>query len=160
MHLVTLKTAIHLTGMSRRTLWRRIAVGAIFKTNKDEPLGRTQVALEALVEDIGIALSDQDMALIQQADNGDARAQGELGLLLLEVGEPERAVHWLQEAADQGDPDAMHWLGRCYVNGEGVESNESLGLSWISRAAGSGHVISGKQVATLGGGLFLSDLSR
>ncbi|ANB01446.1 tetratricopeptide repeat protein [Ectothiorhodospira sp. BSL-9] len=151
MHLVTLKTAIFLTGLSRRTLWRRIAAGAIAKKNKDEPLGRTQVPLEGLLDDIGIPLNEEDMDLIRRADNGDPMAQGELGLMLLQAGQPERAIHWLEQAATREDPDAMHWLGRCHVAGEGVEVDETLGLSWITRAAARGHVISRRQVEVLGG---------
>ena len=151
MHLITLKTAIHLTGLSRRTLWRRIAVGAFFKTNKDEPLGRTQIPLEALAKDTGLSLTTADMEIIQRADEGDTHAKGEVGLMLLEAGQPERAVYWLELAAQAEEADAMHWLGRCHVAGEGVEADETLGLSWITRAAAKGHVISQRQVAVLGG---------
>ena len=149
MHLITLKTAIHLTGLSRRTLWRRIAVGVFSKTNKDEPLGRTQIPLETLAADTGMTLTTADMEVILRADEGDAQAQGEVGLMLLESGQPERALYWLELAAQAGDPEAMHWLGRCHVAGEGVEADETLGLSWITRAAARGHCISQRQMEAL-----------
>ncbi|SEQ34631.1 Sel1 repeat-containing protein [Ectothiorhodospira magna] len=67
--------------------------------------------------------------------------------MLLEARRPDLALHWLQAAADQHYPDAMHWLGRCHISGEGVPKDEMLGLSWLQRAAALGHVISQRQMA-------------
>jgi uncharacterized protein len=117
--------------------------------NRDEPLARTSVALEAIVADIGIPLSDEDLALIQQADGGDPGAQADVAVLLMEAGLAAKAVFWLRSAADQGYADAMHWLGRCYVCGEGVDHDEAEGLAWISRAAAAGHPIAGAQMQRL-----------
>ncbi|WP_328984106.1 hypothetical protein [Thiorhodovibrio winogradskyi] len=47
----------------------------------------------------GLALEDEDRALIPTADAGDAAAQRELGLLFLALRQPERAAHWLHLAA-------------------------------------------------------------
>ena len=149
MHMVSLRTASELTGLSKRTLWRRIAAGRLFKLNRDEPLARTSVALESIIADIGIPPSDEDLALIQRADGGDPEAQADVALLLMEAGLAGKAVYWLRSAADQGYADAMHWLGRCYVSGEGVDRDEAEGLAWIGRAAAAGHSIAGAQMQRL-----------
>jgi TPR repeat protein len=37
-----------------------------------------------------------------------------------------------------GDPNAMRYLGVCYVNGLGVPVDRSEGLKWYRRAAAAG----------------------
>ncbi|EIC21260.1 SEL1-like repeat protein [Thiorhodovibrio frisius] len=88
--------------------------------------------------------------MIPAADAGDAAAQRELGLLFLELTQPERAAHWLHLAAAQGDANAMQWLGKLHARGEGVELDEAQAIAWIKKAAEGGHIIAQRQVAELG----------
>lgn len=70
---------------------------------------------------------------------GDSDAQNDLGELYYDGEELERdidfAVFWFKEAVKKKHPDAMYNLGVCYVNGEGVEKNNSIGLGYIRQAA-------------------------
>lgn len=150
MHWITLETAEQLTGLTRRTLWRRIAGRPDWKRNQDDPLRTAQIALEAIRADLRAAVQDEeDLAVIQAADQGDPEAMNDTALLLLEGGEAEAALPWLRRAARAGHADAMHWLGRCYVSGDGVTADRDLGLDWLRRSAAAGHVISKKQIANV-----------
>jgi len=44
------------------------------------------------------------------------------------------AVPWLQQAADFGQPNAMHTLGILYRNGIGVQTDPRLSYEWLSLA--------------------------
>lgn len=136
---ITLNTATTLTGLSKRTLWRRVADAHI----------RTQVGAEQgeparlLIDDVlaisRLKLSPEDYELLLDADAGHAEAQCDLGLEFLMQALPAEAVHWLTLAAQQDYPEAMHQLGRCYIAGNGVAPDEAQGIAWIARAAGLGH---------------------
>ena len=138
--------AVRLTGLSRRTFWRRMADRTEAET-RDLPRG--MVDLEALREDLPFPASPADLQRIRDADAGDAEALHDVALMLMEANEFEQAVHWLERASAQNHPDAMHWLGRCYLRGEGVAPNVSVGLSWLARSAAHGHVISTAQLHSL-----------
>lgn len=142
MHWISLETAMHVTGLARRTVWRRVAGNPEWKRNLNEPLKRVQIAVEALRDDLLFPLADEDQRILSAADQRDPEAMNDLALMLLEAERPERAVLWLERAAEAGHADAMHWLGRCLVAGEGVASNTELGLDWLRRSATAGHVIS------------------
>ena len=90
------------------------------------------------------------MGHILPADAGEAVAQCELGLILIEHQRPERAVCWLELAAAQGHADAMQWLGKLHARGEGVERDEAQAIEWIKHAAAHGHLIAQRQVEELG----------
>lgn len=47
----------------------------------------------------------------------------------------KEAVKWLRLASEQGNPKAQFELGKCYLEGKGVEKNQKTGISWISMAA-------------------------
>ena len=75
----------------------------------------------------------------QSADQGDARAQFNLGLMYdLGQGVPEddaEAVAWYRKAADQGFAGAQYNLGLMYRNGAGVRQDDVEALKWRSLAA-------------------------
>ena len=77
--------------------------------------------------------------LTAAAMEGDAESQYTLGSMYYS-GEDidldyEQAVFWFKEAAKQKHPDAMYYLGRCYIEGIGMEKNENIGQSFIRQAA-------------------------
>lgn len=145
---VRFDTASRLTGLSRRTFWRRMADKAEGRGDPDG-LPRGTVDLEALRADLPFAASDADLQRIRHADAGDAEALHDVALMLMEADRFDTALHWLELAAAQNHPDAMHWLGRCHLSGTGVTPNVAIGLSWLARSAAHGHVISTKQLRSL-----------
>lgn len=136
---ITLNTAVSLTGLSKRTLWRRIADGQLQALGGGEQGDHTRILLDDVIARCSLKLGQDDLALIEQADMGEADAQCDLALLFLQQGLPVEAVHWLGLAAKQNYPEAMHQLGRCHIAGHGVDPNEAVGIEWISRAAALGH---------------------
>lgn len=139
---ITLNTAMSLTGLSKRTLWRRIADGQLRVHGTSSGGGgsdHTRVLLDDVIALSRLRVDDDDRALIADADAGSAEAQCDLGLLLLTLNHPTEAVAWLTRAANQSYPEAMHQLGRCYLAGRGLEASEVFGVEWISRAAALGH---------------------
>lgn len=146
MDMISLPTAITLTEKSERTLWRLIADGSI---RREMDAGKAVIDLASLKPYLCLPLDD--LALVQAADHGDAVAQTDLALIFLANGKPKGAVEWLEQAAGQAYPDAMYWLGRCYIDGEGLAQDENLGLIWIAKAAADGHLISIAQMAGMRG---------
>lgn len=88
-------------------------------------------------------LASSDPAIIKAAEAGDAKAQFKLGEALLQ--EParspatsEKAYHWLQLAAENGNTEAMILLGRMSRTGVGVLQNFGQAARWIQTAAERG----------------------
>ena len=134
---ISLKSAAHLMGISKRTLWRRIAAGTLSVATSADPQRRTLLYLEDIAKDISLPLSGEVIDVIQHADAGLARDQLELALLFLEAGLTDKALPWLELAAHQGCADAMMNLGEIQLSGQ--EANPQAGLNWIRRAAIAGH---------------------
>ena len=88
-----------------------------------------------------------DLAFVLRADAGDADAQSDIGQLFSNAGKHKCALYWFQQAAQKGNSDAMQWLGRCYISGEGVPKDDNLGIMWIAKAAAHGHVIAQAQMS-------------
>lgn len=149
MHFISLSTAISLTGLSKRTLWRRAADGVLRTQETPLPGERTRVALNDVVPLARLRLEHDDEDLIAAADGGLPQAQCDLGLLMLEQNFGEEAVAWFEAAASQDYLEAMHWLGRCYIAGIGVAADEKRGTEWIARAASHGHVTAREMVQYL-----------
>ena len=138
MDCISLNTVSSLSGLSKRTLWRRVADGLL----RTQTLGageRTLVALDDALALSRLRLEPDDRELIREADAGNAEAQCDFALLFLAQNLPEEAVRWLEAAAHQNCPEAMHWLGRCHIAGTGVPADEKAGMEWIARAASRGH---------------------
>jgi TPR repeat protein len=140
-----------LTGRSKRTLWRFIENGSVIRGD-DTVDGKATIDLDSIRPYCLMQIDPQDFALIERADcggGGDAEAQNELALLFLANDQPASALYWLELAAHQGHADAMHWLGRCYIEGNGLPKNAELGIMWLSKAAAHGHVIARYQMDCL-----------
>ncbi|MDD4887874.1 MAG: tetratricopeptide repeat protein, partial [Thiomonas sp.] len=76
------------------------------------------------------------------ADQGDARAQCNLGLRYYNgQGVPQdyaQAASWYRKAADQGYARAQYNLGVLYDNGQGVPQDYAQAASWYRKAADQG----------------------
>jgi uncharacterized protein len=76
------------------------------------------------------------------ADQGDARAQLNLGLMYANgrgvSQDYAAAITWYQKAADQGDAEAQLNLGLMYASGRGVPKDPVSAHMWFSLAAAGG----------------------
>jgi len=145
---ISLEAVIAISGSSRRTWWRRISDNPALKTGTD-PKGRTSVSFMAAQEFISLPYEEHSLETLIAADTGEAEAQNDAGLLFSELENYKAAVYWWRAAAEQDYADAMHYLGKCYVDGLGVAVDENLGIMWIARAASRGHVIAQTQMKGL-----------
>ena len=90
--------------------------------------------------------------LLEAAENGVTPACKMLGLLYMS-GQyepfPERdeamAVRWWRAAAENGDEEAMFWLGQCYEDGIGVDVNKEEAAIWKKFAVANGFVAEGDE---------------
>lgn len=146
---ISLSAAVSLTGRSERTLWRWIANGTVSRVS-DSDVGKTMLDFDSVAPHLRQQLAAEELDLVERADSGGgAEEQTELALLILANGKPESAIYWLEIAAKQGSTDAMHWLGRCYLEGQGLAEDRNLGLMWLANAAAHGHLISQRQIESL-----------
>jgi len=146
---ISIGSAITLTEWSDKTLRRRIADRSIDGKVERSGSGRMMVDFAGINPHICIPLDDEDIELVMEADSGKAAAQNDLALLFLENGKAKSAIYWLELAAKQDYPDAMHWLARGYLDGNGVAKNENLGLMWLAKAAAAGHKLSQAQMQVM-----------
>jgi hypothetical protein len=75
---ITLGMAVALTGLSKRTLWRRIADGQLNAQGNADPGEHTRIPLEEIIPLSRLSLEADDHALIRLADMGEAEAQCDL----------------------------------------------------------------------------------
>lgn len=165
---ISLNTAAVLTGRSTRTWQRRIEEGQVPRLGD----GRgALVPFSAVRPALVVDLTEEDVQMLVRADQGDAAAQADVGALfaLAALDEAQAqagsrpaplargagtqvvpALHFLTQAAQQGQADAMHWLGLLHAAGLGEPGDDNaLALMWIAKAAAHGHVIAAQQLAGL-----------
>lgn len=150
-NVISVEAAIAITERSRSTWWRRIAKGEITRV-ADDAHGRAMLLWTDVAPQICVPMAPVDLAVVLRADAGDAAAQSDIGQFFSIAGKHKIALYWLQQAAQQDYPDAMQWLGRCYISGDGVPKNDNLGIMWIAKAAAHDHVIAQTQITGLRGG--------
>lgn len=149
---ISLDAAAAITERSKRTWRRRIDDGVTARLDSDSS-GRTMVPLAQVVPLIGIAMGQEDLAILAAADAGSAEAQDDMGQFFLAAGKLAAAIYWLKAATKQNHPNAMQCLGRCHLAGEGVPRDENFAIMWIAKAAAHGHAIAHAQMRALRGGL-------
>ncbi|MDO9236256.1 MAG: sel1 repeat family protein [Aquabacterium sp.] len=147
----TLGAVISITGWSERTVWRRLSAGSITRVGPASSGSRVLVTWKSVEPHARLKLDRDGLALLCSADTGDAESQNDLALLFLAHRLQSGAAYWLQQAARGGHADAMHWLGRCYLGGEGVPQDRNRGLMWLARSACTGHLISDALLSALCG---------
>ncbi len=156
-------TAAALTGRSVRTWQRRMEQGLVARRAD----GRALVPWAALQAELVAPLAPQDAPLLEQADQGDAAAQAQMGALLAlaaldALGAAPggdgcngcdncvgAARYFLEQAAQQGEADAMHWLALLHAGGLCEGDGNAQALMWLARAAAQGHVVAKAQLAGL-----------
>jgi TPR repeat protein len=143
---ISIAAAITLTEWSDSTFRRRVADGSLTRSVESGGSGRVMVDFASIRPHACIPLQQEDIELVAGADAGRADAQNDLALLFLEHGKPRSAIYWLELAAKQGSAEAMHWLGRCYLDGNGMLQDQNLGIMWLAKAAAEGHPISRAQM--------------
>lgn len=148
MEAISLSAAAQLTDRSERTLWRWMETGQLLRI-PDQLANKTMVSLSSVLPYLIVELNDDDMNIVTESDAGNAESQNDLGLLLLEKNRADKAIFWFEQSASREHPDAMHWLGRCYLGGDGVPLDENIGLMWIAKAAAHGHIISEAQIKAM-----------
>lgn len=132
--------AAALLGVSKRTVWRRVSDGQLGQVLNGAPGECTRVGLVQVLAMAEVTLDESERALVVAADRGAATAQCEFGLWLRGRGQLNEAFRWFQAAARQGEADAMQWLGRALLTGEGVRADRAEGMRWLRRAEQAGHV--------------------
>ena len=84
-------------------------------------------------------------AVVQAAEQGDAKAQNDLGLMYLEgrgvTQDETEAANWFRKAAEQGYVDAQHKLGWMYEWGQGVLEDRAEAATWYRKAAEQGDAV-------------------
>ena len=154
---ISLNTAAVLTGRSVRTWQRRMEQGLVVR----QADGRALVPWAALQAELVAPLAAQDAPLLERADRGEAAAQADMGALLalaaldaLGVAQGSdgcvaAARYFLEQAAQQGEADAMHWLALLHAAGLCEGDGNAQALMWLARAAAQGHVLAKAQLAGL-----------
>ena len=72
------------------------------------------------------------------AQQGHSQAQANLGLILHQNGERQRAMPWIRKAADAGDPRAQYVLGTELFNGDLLPKDWPRAYALMQLAAGQG----------------------
>lgn len=143
-------TASILLGRSERTLQRWCEEGTLRAVHRDPRKSQRQlIDLSQVLDRFGPVPDAGFAELVVQADRGDANAQTDLALALLASEHDTAAVTFLEAAARQGRPEAMHWLFLCHVQGRGVPRDEDQAMAWLNKAAASGHAIAREQARAL-----------
>ena len=143
-----LQAAAWVTGISKRTLWRRVGSGQLARGPNDAH-GRATLLASDLAPYTRWPLSSADWALLLAADGGNVAAQMEWAERALEEGDWVSACFWLDQAARQRHADAMHWLATLAFEGRLGPADASTGLLWLAKAAKAGHPIAQAQMAGL-----------
>lgn len=88
--------------------------------------------------DSGSGVSRQ---LKERATNGDAKAQYELGHQYAINNDFDEAAKWYTKAANQGYGEAQGELAMFYLDGRGVEKDETQAAYWIKQWAAQGDAL-------------------
>jgi TPR repeat protein len=86
------------------------------------------------------------ITILRGAQEGDADAQLEAGVLYAKAGDFKSAADWYEQAAQQGVLNAQFNLGVMYYQGQGFDRNLHAALSWFEQAAAQGHANAAKNV--------------
>ena len=108
------------------------------------PAEQKEAAQPAAAPEVSARQSTSRAALLlASAQNGDARAQFDLGVLHMRGDEvakdPALAAGWFEKAAKNGLATAQYNLGTMLLSGTGVPKDEKTAYFWFQSAAEQGH---------------------
>lgn len=111
----------------------------LFSTSEANPKKYVQTEPSELLDP-----SNSVVSMLKAAETGDAKAQLDLGQILLKEsgGAPKKtavAVRWITSSANSGNADAMVALGRLSKKGMGVLQSYDQTLKWMQAAAKLGN---------------------
>ena len=113
---------------------------------------------------VGLSAQDNLDAVRQAADQGDAEAQYNLGIMYNNgEGVPKddaEAVRWFLLAAEQGHASAQLNLGFMYALGRGVLKDDVLAHMWYNTAGANGDEAARKQRDNLEDDMTRAEISR
>jgi uncharacterized protein len=72
------------------------------------------------------------------ADKGHIRAEDNLGLVMFQNGDRQRALPYIQKSADRGEPRAQYVLGTALFNGDMVKKDWVRAYAMMTRASAAG----------------------
>ena len=106
----------------------------------------------------GTPQSDELKQLRQKGEQGDVRAQFELGFMYFtgdRVGQNfAEAAKWWRRAAEQESPLAQLNLGAMYQKGVGVPRDDVQAVQWFRKAAEQGDATAENNLGDLPGNIF------
>jgi len=88
---------------------------------------------------------------LERAEANVPAALREMGSKRHREGDYDSALEYLTKAAELGELNAYHLLGRMYYQGEGVEKDEEKALQHLEKAAIGGHAQARSKVAFIEG---------
>jgi cell division septation protein DedD len=113
-------------------IWRPLAekgdADAAFNLGQAYRLGRG----------VNLDLAQAQTWLERAARKGHVDAQTTLGLLLFQNGNQTAGMHWLNGAAEAGEPRALLMVGTALYNGDGITRDPVRAYAYVSRAAAQG----------------------
>ena len=113
---------------------------------------------------VGLSAQDNLDAVRQAADQGDAEAQYNLGVMyntgMGVLKDDAEAVRWFQLSADQGHASAQLNLGFMYALGRGVLKDDVLAHMWYNIAGANGDEAARKQRDNLEDDMTRAEISR
>jgi len=93
----------------------------------------------ALGEGTAQNFEESDKWLRIAADNGNAKAQSMVGDRYYYAHDLQESAKWYLKSAEQGYADGEFKIALAYLDGEGVIQSDSLGVSWLKKAAENEH---------------------
>ena len=87
---------------------------------------------------VPLSLSSAQSWYERAARTGHVDASTSLGILLFQNGDRQKAMVWLRQAAEAGEPRALLLFGTALFNGDGVPVDPVLAYAYVSRAAAQG----------------------
>ena len=75
------------------------------------------------------------------SEQGYVEAQYNLGELFFEVDDKPKGIKWFRSAAENGHALSQVVLGSLYLNGTGLEKNNTKAVMWFRAAAEKGHFL-------------------